>query len=187
MANKEEIKNVVSETKKEEKHVGSVETQSAFDFGFGKVDGFAWQSEGDNFETAGNETVFSGTGVMLQRSFRDGGEGVKYTNLCVSYNLPVNGGALQQDIKIVPIDNIPPMFDLINKVFGEEEYYPVDIVKWHSPKTQTRPERTTWSLRISTKGDIGNDVIVLLKPSGTKDDMLFTNLINMLLSVGLVK
>ena len=187
MSNKEEMKNeagVLQNDAKKEKDVaknpvGGIET----------ADAFAWRDEAESVENNGQETVFSDTGVKLQRELRPGGDGRTYQNFALAFFVEVKGKKIMQTAYFNPPAQNGAMYELLDAIFGSEMYCPVDIVKTVSTVNNgnRRTQRVSYSLRVSAENDLGGKISCDMSPSKRGDTVAFLNLIEMLKARDMIK
>ncbi len=187
MSTKENVKNEVEEIKSAaaKKEIESKINAPSSDFE--EIDAFSWRSDDTAAgDVNGQETVYSNTGIKLQRRIEDGKNGQAYHNFAVAFSVTLNGKKLVQSAYFNPVVRNTPMYQLLDAIFGEEEYHSAEIVKTVTPKTDSRPETVRYSLRVSSKSEFGNKVICNLTPINRGDSMVFSNLIDLLKARGLI-
>ena len=185
MANKEELKNQEIEEKMESKQEVLAPIEESMPV-FEAADAFAWREEESDGESRGQETIYANTGVKLQRELRPGADGKTYQNFGISFVVTVGGKKLVQTAYFNPPAKTSSMYDLLAAIFGNEQYYPVEIVKTVTPKSDTRPEQIRYSLRVSTNGDFGNKISCDMTANKRGDTIVFNNLIELLKSRGVI-
>ena len=151
---------------------------------FESVDAFAWRNDDYDVESNGLETVYPNTGVKLQRRIEQGRDGKSYQNFAIAFATELNGRSVVQTAYFNPVSRNTPMFELLAAMFGDSEYYPAEIVKTVTPKSDTRPETVRYSLRLSADTELGSKIICNMTTINRGDAMVFTNLVELLKARG---
>lgn len=180
MSTKEEMKNEANvpqnDVKKEK------DAADKFTGGFEAADAFSWRDGNENVENNGQETVFSDTGVRLQREIRPGADGKTYQNFAIAFFVEVRGKKIRQTAYFNPPAQNGAMYELLDAIFGEEMYCPVDVVKTVSivNNANRRTQRVSYLLRVSAENDFGGKIFCDMTPAKRGDTVAFLNLIEML-------
>ena len=155
---------------------------SSENLGFEVADAFDWREANEAVETNGQETVFSNTGLKLQREIRDGDNGKKYQNFAIAFFVELNGKKIRQSAYFMPPAKNGGMYELLDAIFGDEKYFPADIVR--NTRSVTDGSKTTtnvtYSLRVSAKSDVGGVMSCDMSPANRGDRLVFSNLIELL-------